>query len=75
MAAGQPVDTHTCPGLCGRELTGLVFACPWCSPRLPAVLRNAIAQSWWNQDWPAHNRALVDGMHFFAAEITRRLPC
>jgi hypothetical protein len=51
-----------------------VFACLGCTGALPAPLRHDISATWLEQDWPAHSRAVTDGLHFFSAlhEIRRR---
>lgn len=59
---------HSCPGGCGRELVGQVFACVACTRRLPDDIRHAINASWWANDWPAHTEALLGGLRFYAVE-------
>lgn len=58
--------THTCPGLCGQTISA-VFTCPACSRLLPGELRAVINVTWWQRDWPAHSRALADGLHYLAS--------
>ena len=71
MSAGH---THTCPGLCGRQVGGVLFACPGCTRLLPDELRAAIHATWWAADWPAHSRAMTDALHHFAAQFGRGRP-
>lgn len=58
--------THTCPGLCGRTNTGVIFACPQCARLLPQDLRVLITTTWWAEDWPAHSRAMADALLWLA---------
>jgi len=64
--------THTCPGLCGRELHSALFACASCTRRLPSDLHAQIVGTFWASDWPAHSRAMTDAMHHLAIELGGR---
>jgi hypothetical protein len=66
--------SHTCPGLCGRTITGGLVACPGCTRELPMELRTLITTTWWARDWPAHSRALADALHHYAAQHHRGRP-
>lgn len=58
---------HTCPGLCGRHLQAVPFACRACERQLPGAIRAQIAITRWAQDWQANSAAMVSGMHYLSA--------
>lgn len=60
--------THLCPGLCGRHLGGVIFACPGCTRLLPDALRTALHTSFWAGDWVRHSRAMTDCLHWLAQQ-------
>jgi hypothetical protein len=64
--------THTCPGLCGRELQSALFACARCTRRLPSELQIRIVATFWGGDWAEHSRAMTDAMHHYTAALRGR---
>lgn len=67
--SGEPLATsgHTCPGLCGRHLVTVPFACRPCERRLPTALQARINITRWAGDWPANSAAMTEAMHYLSA--------
>lgn len=66
--------THTCPGGCGKDLQGEIFACPGCTQRLPEGLAEDIDATFWLADWAGHAKAIGLGLTYYANEFSRRQP-
>lgn len=63
---------HLCPGGCGADVAGHMFACRPCWYRLPRDLRTPILTTWWSKDFAAHSRAMTDAMHWYRDEADSR---
>jgi hypothetical protein len=58
------IQTHDCPGGCGRPVERHRVACRECWYRLPADLRRAITNNW-KRNLDAHRLALVDAVQWY----------
>jgi hypothetical protein len=61
---GRPVDTHSCPGGCRRQVPVHHDVCPACWNRLPYRLRQPIAQ-YRGRDAAAHQAAMTAASRWY----------
>jgi hypothetical protein len=58
------MSAHTCPGGCGREVPGHLYACKPCWYRLPQDLRRPISANY-GRDPEAHAQAMRDARRWY----------